>query len=127
MLIAYVCKYASKHICIYTFNVTSQIRAVLQELAERNRSGPTYEHHPVDDDGNIDMNLLVCNLCGSGDDSEGNDIVACDNVGCFRAYHTLCLKPAVAPEVFSEADMDDQVCYCKYFRCSDVSSVFIRT
>ena len=34
-----------------------------------------------------------CRHCGGGDDSEGNDILLCDGVGCPEAWHMQCLTP----------------------------------
>ena len=35
----------------------------------------------------------ICISCGSGDDSDGNDILLCDSKKCNNAYHLACLEP----------------------------------
>lgn len=61
---------------------------------------------PVDAGEDVDMELLVCSRCG-GSDTPGNDVIVCDHVNCFRAYHQYCLDPAVD----STPDENDWQCW----------------
>ena len=49
----------------------------------------------MDSEDDAEAGDAVCCKCGSGDATDRNDIVLCDGDGCGRAYHQLCLIPAL--------------------------------
>ena len=48
-----------------------------------------------DADG-VDMESVVCFVCGGAEPLPGNDILLCDFAGCGRAFHQRCHAPPVA-------------------------------
>ena len=61
-----------------------------------------------DDDSGITLDDLQCCICMIGDASDDNDVILCDGIGCYRAYHMKCVYPHVTPEEIADED-DDQV------------------
>lgn len=61
-----------------------------------------------DDDSGISLDDLKCCICFRGEATDENDLLMCDGVGCFRAYHMHCLSPIMTPEK-AEAE-DDWFC-----------------
>mmetsp|Transcript_24236 Transcript_24236/g.35912 ORF Transcript_24236/g.35912 Transcript_24236/m.35912 type:complete len:705 (+) Transcript_24236:123-2237(+) len=75
------------------------------------------EHHKTsssttipaeDDDSGISLDNLKCCSCLRGEATDENDLLLCDGVGCFRAYHMHCLSPIMTPD--KAAAEDDWFC-----------------
>ena len=64
---------------------------------------------------------MNCSRCGldTEDDSE-NDIVFCDRVGCFRAYHLLCLEPPIQ-SLASAGFKDEDEWFC--WKCETLDDI----
>ena len=96
-------------------SLSLQMRATLKELSELYSKGPTFEHAPLDGDGDILTDYVQCTVCSSSECDDANDILMCDNVGCFRAFHANCCDPPIAPEVLTrlheEDNTDDWFCW----------------
>lgn len=82
------------------------IRRLLQAAIDENHDDVRYPELGLSNtDGNsnpeseldnmIDIEHVLCSRCGK-EDTEGNDILLCDRVGCNRAYHQLCLDVPLA-------------------------------
>jgi len=65
-----------------------EAKELLREVYMMNADLPRWDKF-IDENGDVDVDELVCSKCGSGDDEEGNDILLCDHEGCFRAYHQV--------------------------------------
>ncbi|RYH17666.1 hypothetical protein EON65_28230 [archaeon] len=67
-----------------------------------------------DEEDMIDVGEIMCSKC-QGEEVEGNDILLCDRAGCLRAYHQLCLEPAIDLE---KMDMEKDW-FCWQCECID--------
>ncbi len=46
-------------------------------------------------DAGIDLDKVLCAVCGSGEAVTGNDILMCDLKNCYRAFHQRCHHPPI--------------------------------
>jgi PHD-finger len=88
-----------------------QVRELLKNLTEMNSDGARWDTLEPDEDGQIDLEYVLCTKCGTSDTTDENDLVLCDNTGCFRAYHQECLEPHVSSDVFEEDEDSDWFCW----------------
>ena len=50
-------------------------------------------HRYYDEERTFDGAHALCRFCGSGEDSQGNEILLCDTPRCPEAWHLQCLRP----------------------------------
>jgi PHD-finger len=87
------------------------VRELLKNLTEMNSDGARWDTLEPDEDGQIDLEYVLCTKCGTSETTDENDLVLCDNTGCFRAYHQECLEPHVSSDVFEEDEDSDWFCW----------------
>eukprot|EP00953_Heterococcus_sp_UTEX-ZZ885_P024045 13179-Heterococcus_DN1.PRE.3 len=88
-----------------------EVRELLKNLTEMNSDGARWDTLEPDEDGQIDLEYVLCTRCGTSETTDENDLVLCDNTGCFRAYHQECLDPPVSSDVFEEDEDSDWFCW----------------
>jgi hypothetical protein len=54
--------------------------------------------------------LKRCACCLKGHASDDNDLLLCDGVGCYRAFHMNCLQPKMTPEQIEADNIENWFC-----------------
>ncbi len=93
--------------------VGTEIRFILKWLATNSYlKGPRWDRL----EGDIDVEQVGCTSCGMGESTDENDILLCDHVGCFCAFHMKCCDPPVSIDEIGE---EDDPWFCPACDCLD--------
>lgn len=69
----------------------TKVMGIFQEICAENMFHVQWMQLGVaDEQGLVDTEGILCSLCGA-EDKEGDDILFCDKIGCYRAYHERCI------------------------------------
>jgi hypothetical protein len=63
------------------------------------------------DSSGVSLDDLKCACCHGGVATDENDMLLCDGIGCYRAFHMLCLEPKMTLEEV-EAAGEDEAWFC---------------
>jgi hypothetical protein len=58
----------------------------------------------------VSLDNLKCSCCFKGHASDENDLLLCDGLGCYRAFHTNCLEPKLTPEEVAADENEHWFC-----------------
>eukprot|EP00985_Skeletonema_marinoi_P014774 scaffold7522_cov202-Skeletonema_marinoi.AAC.29 len=62
------------------------------------------------DSSGVSLDDLKCSCCHGGAATDDNDMLLCDGIGCYRAFHMQCLEPKVT---FEEVEAgEDEAWFC---------------
>eukprot|EP00804_Cyclotella_cryptica_P024968 CCRYP_015508-RA/>CCRYP_015508-RA protein AED:0.06 eAED:0.06 QI:133/1/1/1/1/1/6/1103/1440 len=62
----------------------------------------------------VSLDNLRCACCLTGNASDENDLLLCDGLGCYRAYHMCCVEPKLTPEDLAADENEHWFCpLCK--------------
>ena len=65
-----------------------------------------------DSDG-VTLDNLQCCICHTDHATDENDLVMCDGIGCYRAFHMKCVKPALT---MADVEQEDDDWFCPLCR-----------
>ena len=71
----------------------------------------------VSDDGNediVDSETVICCVCHDGTSTRHNDIVLCEGLGCFRAFHMGCVRPKLTLKDLKNQRYQEDDWFCPY-------------
>eukprot|EP00986_Skeletonema_menzelii_P009858 scaffold4599_cov138-Skeletonema_menzelii.AAC.4 len=63
------------------------------------------------DSSGVSLDDLKCSCCHGGAATDDNDMLLCDGIGCYRAFHMQCLEPKMTLEEV-EAAGEDEAWFC---------------
>lgn len=85
------------------------IKATFQRIEDECKNDKVWEQlAESDEEGLVAVEDVLCSKC-NGADTENNDILFCDHAGCYKAYHQLCLEPAI--DLSNNKQEDDWFCW----------------
>jgi hypothetical protein len=81
----------------------------------RRRIEPRTDEANVEDDAasnssGVSLDNLRCACCLKGHASDENDLLLCDGLGCYRAFHMNCLQPKLTPEDIAADENEHWFC-----------------
>ena len=82
----------------------------LQRRRFEPRTDEAEEASKATDSSGVSLDDLRCSCCHDGHASTENDLLLCDGMGCYRAFHMHCLEPKVTPEEVAGGDDDNWFC-----------------
>ena len=62
------------------------------------------------DSSGVSLDDLKCSCCHGGAATDDNDMLLCDGIGCYRAFHMQCLEPKVTLEEVEAGE--DEAWFC---------------
>ena len=63
-----------------------------------------HQHDKKFDDDEVSLDNLTCSNCHLSHATDTNDMLLCDGVGCFRAFHMECLEPKLTSEELKDVE-----------------------
>jgi len=70
----------------------------------------TEEASVKSDSSGVSLDDLKCSCCHGGVATDDNDMLLCDGIGCYRAFHMQCLEPKVTLEEVEAGE--DEAWFC---------------
>lgn len=89
----------------------------LKEIQAKNQDHIRWpELQSTNESSSVDVENIFCSLC-QGEATDDNDILLCDRINCYRAYHQNCLDPPI-----KAANIDPKMdWFCWQCECFDTS------
>lgn len=90
---------------------------ILKDIQAKNQDHIRWpELQSTNDSTSVDVENIFCSLC-QGEATDDNDILLCDRINCYRAYHQNCLDPPI-----KAANIDPKMdWFCWQCECFDTS------